>query len=251
MSDILRDPLWQFIGAAIAFAAVVATIAIFISQRRRKQLSYEVISSTPLLSMREELEGKVSILFGDTPVQRVHLLIIRFENSGNVPIPASDYERPLSISLGADARILSAEITDVTPASLSVDFSQAENGVVFQPVLLNPKDAFAIKILVSDVAKEIHADSRILGVHEIRREDGRATGSLVVAAVGSLIAFAGLAISFGIEFIDRQRPAFESTEQAISVFAVMVGYVLMVVGLYRNRRSRERLRDLIRRVLPF
>lgn len=52
MPEILRDPVWQFIGAIFALAAIVIVVIIYWMQRQRKSLSYEIISCTPLLSVK-------------------------------------------------------------------------------------------------------------------------------------------------------------------------------------------------------
>jgi membrane protein YdbS with pleckstrin-like domain len=60
--DFLRDPMWQFAGALFAvFALVVAVIAIF-AQVKRKQLSYEIVNNIPLLTLEEEIAGKLRVL---------------------------------------------------------------------------------------------------------------------------------------------------------------------------------------------
>jgi len=46
MPEALRDPIWQFIGAVLAFAAIVISILLYFMQRRRKALSYEIVSRT-------------------------------------------------------------------------------------------------------------------------------------------------------------------------------------------------------------
>ena len=58
MIELLRDPLWQFVGAILGFVAIGITIIIFWLQRTRKSLSYEILSNTSLLTIKEELEGK-------------------------------------------------------------------------------------------------------------------------------------------------------------------------------------------------
>src|SRR5688500_12158935 len=100
MQDIFRDQIWQFIGAILGLVALVATIIIYLLQRRKKSLVYEVVTSAPLLSMSDEVKGKVQILYEGSPVQLVHLLIINIFNDGNLGIQASDFERPLVFQFG-------------------------------------------------------------------------------------------------------------------------------------------------------
>ena len=52
MFDLLRDPLWQFIGALLALLAIGVSVALYLIQRRKKRLSYEIVSNSSLLTMR-------------------------------------------------------------------------------------------------------------------------------------------------------------------------------------------------------
>ena len=59
MFDILRDPLWQFAGAILAVLAIAISIVLYRLQRQSKELIYEIVSSTPLLGIQEEVDKKL------------------------------------------------------------------------------------------------------------------------------------------------------------------------------------------------
>ena len=123
MLDAFRDPMWQFIGAISGIGALmVAIIAVFV-QRRRKELSYEVLSNSPVLSVREEIEGKLVILFEQQPVKGVQLLEVKLMNSGNQPITSSDFEAPVALEFGERSRILTGEVTDTATEGLTASIS--------------------------------------------------------------------------------------------------------------------------------
>ena len=65
MPGILQGSIWQFIGTILALASIVVSIVLYFIQRRRKALSYEVISNTPLLSLEDKTEGRLQILLGN------------------------------------------------------------------------------------------------------------------------------------------------------------------------------------------
>ena len=77
MIDLLRDPVWQFIGATIAIVAIIVSLAVYFAQRRKKRLTYEILSRTPLLSMVEESAGKLQILFEGEIVRDVFLVVLK------------------------------------------------------------------------------------------------------------------------------------------------------------------------------
>jgi len=165
MTDLLRDPFWQFAGAALTFAALLISVASL--RRRRKALTYNVLSQVPLVRASPGA-GNLQILFEGNPVWGVHLLEVRFANSGGVPIVPNDYMRPVLVSFGPEAQVLTVEVRQ-TPQNLGVSLINHALGVTIEPVMLNPGDAFTIKALVSQFKGPVSVDGRIMGVRSIRR----------------------------------------------------------------------------------
>lgn len=194
MWDILRDPMWQFIGAILAAAAIFISIALYLRQRRRKDLSYEIVSRTPLLSVStraQEIKKQLQILFNGKPVQQVHLIVIKIINSGNMPILSTDYERPVSLNLGEEAQILTAEVVETDPDSLRTSARIEGKSVVLTPSLLNEKDSITLKMLVSRFVNQITVDGRIVGVKNIRKSVKKRS-SLIRVIIGEAVGLTGV-----------------------------------------------------------
>ena len=68
----LTIPLWGFVGIIVAF---VVPVLLYLLQRKRKALSYNVVSITPLLNVEEEEEGRLKILFEDKQVLDPYVVI--------------------------------------------------------------------------------------------------------------------------------------------------------------------------------
>jgi len=199
MPAILRDQIWQFVGAAFGFAAIIVSIVLYRTQRRRKALSYDIITfPTPLLSVDNEVKGKVQVLFDGNPVQDVYLVTLEFINSGNVPIVPADYVRRVSVSFGESARILTCEVVKTDPDNLEASVDIEATRVALEPVLLNSGDAITLKFLVSgfDV---IEFDGRIVGVKHVHKFVTRqAAFQAIAVAVGVLsLTIGGLLASIG------------------------------------------------------
>jgi hypothetical protein len=175
--EFLRDPLWQFIGAVIGGIGLVVAIVSFL-QRKRKRLSYEIVSSSSLLSLDRQIKGKVKILYDGIEVEKVHLIVIRVYNSGNTPIKSGDYERPIKFSFGPSARILSFEVTETEPDNLDVGVTPDENSVSVDPLLLNSKDSILLTALVSEFDGLVNSDARIVGIKSIQEVDSKYTNLL-------------------------------------------------------------------------
>jgi hypothetical protein len=235
MQDILSDSLWQFVGAIAAIIAVFISVGVYIKQRRIKNLSFQIVSRTPLLSMSDELDGVLQIQYDGVPVQQVHLIVIKFINSGNVSILASDYERAISINFGKEAQILTAEIVETNPDTLEPSLINEDNSVQITPILLNKNDTFSIKMLVCKFEDEINFDGRIIGVERIKRAENVKTSHLVIMLIGLLVTFYGvfqMPINFTLGFI---------------IF--IIGYGLTAAIIYGNLRNRKFFFRILRTML--
>lgn len=166
MWDILRDQIWNFIGVLVAVVAILTSIVLYGKQRRRKALSYEIISQTPLTSVKEEIGKDVQILYKGKLVQQVYLIEVRIINSGNTPIEEDHYTHPISLSFGEEAQILTAEVAEKRPSSLRASVVIEGKKIVLLPTLLNEKDSVKLRALVNGFDK-INVDGRIVGVKTI------------------------------------------------------------------------------------
>jgi hypothetical protein len=114
VATILRDPMVRTILAAVA---ICITLTLFLVARRRKRLSYS-LSDTRVLGVHEAVNpSRVEILFDGAPVTDVRLVTITINNSGNESIKSDDFERALRFSWAEPARILTAEVVEVSPES--------------------------------------------------------------------------------------------------------------------------------------
>lgn len=192
MFDILRDPMWQFVAVILGILAILISYILYRKQGQKKALEYEIISSTPLLSMEEEVKGKLQILFDEEPVKQVHLIQVMIFNSGNVPILSTDFKRPVGVSFGKEAQILTAEVAEVNPDSLDVSTEIKGDEVVLVPTLLNQGDSVKLKMLVSRFGGQIAVDGRIVGVKDIRKIPERGALILLAMFVGTISVALGV-----------------------------------------------------------
>jgi hypothetical protein len=159
--------MWQFVGAALTFVAIPTSIFLFYRQRQRKSLAYQILTSTPVLTVGEEIRGKLAVSYENTPVKNVQLLLLKIANLGNLPITRTDFEQTLSIRFGPAAKILSHEIVESAPRDLSPKISLQSNELILEPLLLNPNDHVTVKCLVSEHDGEVTVSGRIIGVARI------------------------------------------------------------------------------------
>lgn len=143
-------------------------------RHKRKRLSYEIISNTPLLSVKSEVKGRIKIYLDDRPVEDVNLIMIRITNIGNDPILSKDLTTPITINFDEAAKLLSVEIFERIPVDMLLpDMALSNNWIALSPQLLNEKDSITIKILGSGVTSAPIVRARIAGVEKIENITGR------------------------------------------------------------------------------
>jgi Protein of unknown function (DUF2690) len=182
-------------------AAVVVPFVILRLQRRRKALSYE-IRRLPLVSVRAEAAERIAVLFENKPVKGVALITLRFRNSGNAPVRASDFDGPLTVALTATT-VLETTVQECVPDELGPVVSQEVGALTVAPLLLNPGDSFELALLVDGPYTTPVVTARIAGVSRVtpERAPTPASGYRLTALVASLgILTVGLAVVAAIQF---------------------------------------------------
>lgn len=244
MLELFRDPAWQFLGVVLTLAALATTVLIYWLQRQRKSLSYEVVSKNQLLTVREELEGRLQVLYEGHPARDICLIVIKFFNSGSVAISSTDYERPVSFMTGTASKILSAVVTDVDPENLAVNITVEDARVIILPVLLNGKDSITLKLLVSDFSGSVVVDGRIVGVQRVTQV-GQSNGYQALFMVIALACFAlGAYLLTAYTPKPEVRPA-APLEVKVGIGIMGASYIAMVVLMMKTRQ----FRNVIRRML--
>ena len=247
MLDLFRDPVWQFVGVVLAIGV---PIAIYQLQKQSKRFAYEIIARTTLLTVREELESKVQVLYDGSPVQSLTVFLVRVWNAGSEPIKSIDFERPLSFSAAAPAQILTVATTEVLPESLTPELVFEAHSLTVAPMLLNPGDSLTLKFLVKDASTSLKPDARIVGVTRFQEGNG-ASRRVATLAVGMLMCLAGTAVaSF---YVGRAVAALPVEWPQLPLAAKMaltvaiIGYLLAGYAALRHVIF-MRFRRLVRRI---
>src|SRR5215217_4308351 len=110
--EILR---WAIGILVTIFIAVASLFVPWLLNRRRKTLWHRE-SSYPLVERRRKDE-RIEILFDGESVPDVYIFVIGLWYRGTSAIVEDDYRTPVTIDFG-DARVLDAEIVDLSPEGL-------------------------------------------------------------------------------------------------------------------------------------
>lgn len=164
----LRDSVWTFIAAILALLALIFSVYTYFGNRETKSLRIEILSNSPLISMDDNITKDITVLYKDRPVRAVSLILVRLENSGNVPIRENDYSSPIVFSLASNAEVGEASIVETKPNSIEISPAKiATNQTELSNSLLNPGDQVLLRILALNNDGTLNITARIAGISEV------------------------------------------------------------------------------------
>ena len=239
MLDLLRDPIWQFVGAAIAMIGIAVALRTYWLQRQIKELAFGIVSSRRLLSVADEVSPRVTVELDGKSVKNLHLVVYGVKNSGHRAISQSDFQRALKISF-PEGQVISAGIASEVPSNLGATLVATESSVELNPVLLNSGDKLLIQVLLSARSPSESVDARIIDIPSLVPINTHPRlpaffSSGVPFSVGMLVLFA-----IGTYFLD-------SGEQPLPRYLAFMGLALLVVLHSFVTRLREKVGPAARR----
>ncbi|MCC5619770.1 hypothetical protein [Nostoc sp. CHAB 5715] len=239
MLDLLRDPVWQFFGAAFAVLGIAVALWIYWLQRQTKELAFGIVSSRRLLSVADEVSSRVTVELDGKSVKNLHLLVYGLKNSGHRAISPNDFQRALKISF-PEGQVISAEITSEVPSKLGATLVATESSIELNPLLLNSGDKLLIQVLLSASSPSESVDARIIDIPSLVPINTRPRlpaffDSAMPIFVGVLIL-----IAIGSYFLD-------SGEQSPPMYLAFFGLALFSVFQSFVMRLREKVGPTARR----
>jgi uncharacterized membrane protein len=222
----LSNGIWQGIGALFGLAAIIVSLVFWWTARQRKQLSYQVVSDTPLVSVREEaeLKGRLKVLFDDVPAQDLDLraVIVRVFNSGNVAIGEDDYfGHPIELQFGENAEVLTASVIKTGPDDFVAKATPAGTKALIHPVLLNKGQSLEVKTLVKQ-KRGFRFYAHIRDV-QVRRFDESSTNSQSIRAQMAFIIAAVIAsVSYLMIVLSGNTSLFVIGLMGLELMAVVI-----------------------------
>ena len=169
----------------IAFVSLAWAITSYLLNKRSKKLIYQRISTTRVLTVKEELAGRVEIYLDGRAVREVGLLRMKITNTH--PTDKVDFVRPIKFSVLPGQTIMDADFVEVDPPVLAPSLQRNDTSVTIEPLLLNEKNSFQVKLLIANFGGTVQLDSRIEGVELKPGRKIGALGQVIVEIAGGLI----------------------------------------------------------------
>lgn len=212
---------WQFIiTSTIAVAAIAVAVILYTLQRRRKQLTYTILTDVSLLPRFPEVSQDLEISYRNRPIRSPRLLRIVLSNSGNTPIVITDYHEPIQLLFSPNSVVL-CELESATPTELSTKILTKPGTIQLDPTLLNQHDSLTLRILLDAPTGDFRAKCRIAGMRTITQYRERRTLLLIS---GTILTFIGLAWLIASAIRNAREP-YNYITPAISLG---IGYMLML-----------------------
>lgn len=172
MEQLLRDPIWQFVGVLLSLIALIVAVVAIRVQQQRKSLSYFVSDERPVFYLfNQAMSERLVVTLDGTPVRGLETVEVSIFNDGSLPIIQEDYARPLLIELPASANVLAAGLKETNPPNLGVSIERTDSGFTVSPALLNPGDEFTVEFLLEPESRHVwsrpEVSGRVAGVKEL------------------------------------------------------------------------------------
>lgn len=154
-----------------------ATIGVSFYRKRlnRKRLSYNIIYEDEIVKRGVDYEG-LKFSYNDKEVNDLYLIVVKVINDGRRTISSDDFESFLEFYFKNDEKILNIEMFNKKPSNIDIDFSINDQSIIINPTLLNVKDEFSIRILITNSNKiNLGVKSRIKGIKSITKSRKRKT----------------------------------------------------------------------------
>jgi hypothetical protein len=190
---------WLQVG--LAAVAIIVAVALFLADRRKKSLSYAVLSNRAIVTTPTNFD--LEVLHRGDRVANPWLLVLRIANGGASPVELSDYEQPIRIRVDG-ARILSGEIAFTRPDGFRPCISnQSADALTLDPSLINSGDLLEIQMLLDGRPEHLRVEARLSGISTIGKEKVPSTSwgepwkfnrfdSLVIILIGLAIGALGI-----------------------------------------------------------
>jgi len=160
------------IRTMIAIIAIIVSVTLYFLNRKRKTLTYRVVRRGRLFQGPDALQGRLQILLDGSPATDVSLVLIEILNSGNEPIQAADFRKPLRFQFKQPSSVLGARVFWTRPRDLDARTDFDKNGVELTPLLLNAGDAVTLEVLLDNFEGQIEHTVRVVGISQVRASEG-------------------------------------------------------------------------------
>jgi hypothetical protein len=220
--SILRDDIWQFVGAVVSIIAILVAYNLFFLEREIKALQIVILASSSLVEVEPSITQDIKISYRNQPVSDLSLIQVKVENIGNQAIRGRDYEQPIKFVFPPESKIVEAAVSESNPPNIGMTVQMEENIATLSPVLLNAGDRAIFRFLVVNMPSDFNEQPfQITG--------GRIAGVKNIPVIEAI----------------KEKPAMRSLAGVLNVGAYSIGVAVFIgARLFLEAESPKRVRRI-------
>lgn len=163
---------WKFFATMLAtIAGIAVPVWLWQVDLSAHSLSVRLASSVALQPVGTISIPDLQISIDGVNIKSPFISTLELSNDGSRPVPTSDFESPIELSVGQDTQVVRARVSSAEPNDLKAELDTNRQSVKLKPLLLNPKDTLTIAVMTSGGPPTFDVKARIAGISKIKFED--------------------------------------------------------------------------------
>jgi len=229
---------WKYTaGITLTVVGIAISIIIWRYGNFDKKLSTVLITQEHLAEYSGKGINGIQISIDGITLEKPYLSIIQIKNSGDIPISKNDFEKPIEISLNANASISKVNVFNIQPQEMPIDIAHTPNTISIMPMLLNPNDELSLSIVTSGAEPTFKIQSRIAGIQSIKIDGNTANKtSKLVTTIQLVIILVSFFAATGIFLLALDKnAALAITNYRLQVYTCVV--LTIATGCYTTMQT--------------
>jgi hypothetical protein len=220
----------QWMGLLVALVSIAITVYIYKKQNKIKRLSYEILYSASLIDVNKDVINDLKITYKDQKVEQLNVIEVKIVNDGQIPIKKSDFEKPIEIFFKNSSALFDIIISNRFPLNLEVELDAAERKILINPLLLNPKDYFTLRISLDGKDRELEVSGRVEGISQINKININSIGRTrkILQFSSLLLVLFTMLLTTMLYYSNQNSPLYELLNSIIK----FTPYILISILVY-------------------
>jgi hypothetical protein len=195
------------LGPVVGVVTGIAGLVYFLLGRKPKRLAYKTVANQPLITSNQYTDsGALEVRYKDEAVKLPRLITVSVVNTGKTEVREVDYDEPLTLVLGDEARSVAPSISlydHRSSAGRALDVAEDSTRNVIAPkVLLNPGDRIEFTVLVDGAVSEPTVHARIAGTKIQKSVDQSTSGWKMGLSNGTVLTALAVSVAALLIVID-------------------------------------------------
>ncbi len=160
---------WAWLIAALLTLIAVVINQWITSRRSKRALTCWVVTNSRLTDRKEPDSKELQAKYADQPLWNLRIVEVEIRNTGSLPLLPADFHEPLTLLFPNAGSIIDPEVVRARPEGFNPEIETVDTTIWIKPTLMNPRDTFIIKALVTGFSnEEPTVKGRVAGIPAVR-----------------------------------------------------------------------------------